>query len=430
MLADQISTPYKQYMYAYPHKTAYGKLNDIDIKPYFRFLNSSTNHLYVHLPFCQAKCGFCNLFSVAGGSSSYIDSYLDTIERQLAHLTRHEEVYKARYASLVLGGGTPLLLSINQLVRLLDMVEKYLPVSLTETYSVVETSPKQSETEKLKRIKERGVNRLSLGVQSFLEDELKTLGRSHSLGDILQALERIHKVGFDEVNLDLIYGIPGQTEESFNHSINRVLDFRPHEIFAYPLYVKEGTPLFSCINNGEDTRLALYRLVRDKLVAAGYRQTSMRRFTLDDKPDSGCGFDNTIALGCGGRSYLGNLHFCEPFTVNQQQCKKSIDSYLQKTDFMRATNGFILNPDEQKRRYAIKHLLYHTGIGKVEYSRSFNSNVTNDFPIIAQLVERGYAYNENETVKLNDQGLALSDYIGTLFISPDVQQKMDSYILP
>lgn len=425
-----VDNPYRQYMYAYPHKRAYRKFDKADIRQYLCHLAANTNHLYIHLPFCHTKCGFCNLFSVTGKHPSYIDEYLDAIERQLQQYSKPEEVQAASFSSLVIGGGTPLLLSEHQLERLFSLVEKYLPLKLSETYTVIETSPAYSDESKLRLIRSRGVNRISLGVQSFVLDELKTLGRSHSVKEAQEALGRIKKTGFDELNVDLIYGIPKQTVESVGYSVNKTLEYQPQEIFIYPLYLKEGTCMYRLTEGYKDVRLEMYKVVRNLLLASGYRQTSMRRFALNGLEQSAsCGFDNVLALGCGGRSYLGNLHFCEPFAVNQQQCKRIVNSYVQQTDFYHAAHGYVLNDDEQRRRYAIKHLLFYTGINETEYRSIFKSDVSVDFPFIADLINLGYVLKQNGMLALTPEGLALSDYIGPMFISDEVQHKMNTFRL-
>lgn len=425
-----IGNAYIQYMYAYPHKRAYRDLDKIDIRKYLYHLSDNTNHIYIHLPFCQAKCGFCNLFSVTGKDLSYIDEYINTIERQLQQYGEQQEVQNAVFSSVVIGGGTPLLLSEQQLEQMFFAVEKYLPVKMNEIYTVIETSPIYSDENKLELIHDRGVNRISIGVQSFVANELKMLGRSHTTEEAHEALERIKKEDFEELNIDLIYGIPKQTVKSVCYSIKETLSYRPEEIFIYPLYLKEGTRMHRSAEGYEDMRLEMYCTIRDLLLTNGYKQTSMRRFVRSGLVQStGCGFDNVLSLGCGGRSYLGNLHFCEPFAVNQQQCKHIIDDYIRQTDFYQATHGYILNDNEQKRRYAIKHLLFHTGIDEVEYRSFFKSDVAEDFPFIEELITSGCVIKANGKTQLTPYGLSLSDYIGPMFISEEVQHKMNTFEL-
>lgn len=430
MNIKQIEQPYRQYMYAYPHKKSYRSLHKIDIRDYLHHLNDNINHLYIHLPFCETKCGFCNLFSLPNRDTSYIDKYLITMENQLIQYGQLEDIRKAKFSSLVVGGGTPLFLDKKQIEKMFSLVENYLPIKVKSTYTVIETSPNQSELDKLELIYNRGIDRISIGVQSFKDEELKTLKRFHSVQEARNALTRIKKVGFKELNVDLIYGIPGQTTKTIKESIYETLNFNPQEIFIYPLYLREGTAMYKLARSYQDTRMEMYHFITQMLTSNGYEQTSMRRFVLSGmKQATDCGFDNTLALGCGGRSYLGNLHFCEPFATHTSQCKSIVDDYIQKDDFYYATHGCILNEDEQKRRYTIKHLLYYQGINQKEYSRLFNSNIKDDFPFIQDLIQSAYLIHQEDYLRLSSQGIALSDYIGPMFISDEVKEKMDFYQL-
>ncbi|MDR0659885.1 MAG: radical SAM protein [Prevotellaceae bacterium] len=213
-------------MYAYTHKRAYRDLGNIDIRQYLHHLADNTNHLYLHLPFCRSKCGFCNLFSLAGASSSDVDKYSDSVEQQLIHYGKPEQVQQARFSSLVAGGRTSLLLNEQQLERMFLSVEKYLPVEADNIYTVIETLPIFSDENKLGLIRNRGVNRISIGIQSFVAEEFKIFGRSHTVKQSNEALERIKKAHFGELNVDLIYGIPQQTIDSVCYSVNEALSYQ------------------------------------------------------------------------------------------------------------------------------------------------------------------------------------------------------------
>ena len=140
-----------------------------------------------------------------------------------------------------------------------------------------------------------------------------TMGRRHRAAQAEKALELMKQTGFDCVNLDLIYGVPGQTKESFLFSVAKAVSFEPQELFLYPLYVRKGVSMAEGIAD-EEQAYSLYCEAVSFLKARGYRRDSMRRFVRSDRPMSfrECGYGNTLSLGCGGRSYLGNLHACAP----------------------------------------------------------------------------------------------------------------------
>lgn len=426
--------PYRQYMYSYPHKTAYGSLTGIHLSDYTDRLAGGQNSLYIHLPFCQYKCGYCNLFSIAGNNAELMQKYVEQMEKQAEQLSGllNDGI---RFSDLTLGGGTPLLLESDLLRRIFQMVKNYFAFDVVSQMVVVETSPKQTTLEKLELLKEYAVNRISIGVQSFQQKELESLYRQHSAGEARQALELIRQVGFDCVNIDIIYGIPGQGEESLLNSLEQALSYQPEELFVYPLYVKPGTKLYQeGIQTSPDT-LELYRAAKDFLQKAGYVRKSMRRFVRREylaakgflEGGSLCGFANTISLGCGGRSYIGNLHYCTPYAVGQGTCWKQLENYLEQQDFLTIHHGYLLNQDEIKRRYVIKHLLYDQGICRSDYQEHFDREVERDFPILIdwqddQLVEQG-----KEWITLTEEGMDWSDYLGPQFISEEVARKMDTW---
>lgn len=437
----EIENPYEQYMYSYPHKTAYRALQGVHLKDYLGRLAGGENSLYFHIPFCQYKCGYCNLFSVANHTPQLMQGYVDAMERQAEQISKLLPA-DAVFSDLTLGGGTPLILPASMLRQVFAMARKYFGFQPSEHPVVVETSPNQTTEEKLDILKEEGVSRVSIGVQSFHEEELAALGRFHSVDSAKAALHSIKGKGFDCVNVDLIYGIPGQTVDSLTDSLRQALEFEPEELFVYPLYVKPETMLYKKGVKRSRDAFAMHRHVRDFLTEAGYQPHSMRRFVkLDHKgsfagngvdaglqlPESLCGFGNTISVGCGGRSYIGNLHFCTPYAVRQGHCEEIIKDYLEREDYLTVTHGFILPLEEQKRRYVIKHILFGRGINRYDYRKYFSEDAEHTFPALREWEQLGYITMGEEFITLTEEGFALSDYLGPQLISAEVRAKSEEF---
>lgn len=425
--------PYIQYMYSYPHKTAYRPMEGVDLKDWVRHLGGPGHGLYLHVPFCQGKCGFCNLFSVTGAGKEETEAYLDAVERQLGQYSQCLDPVGASFSSFTIGGGTPLLLTVRQLDRVFSMTGRYLKMEEGRD-TVIETAPNQTEREKLKLLKAAGVTRVSMGVQSFHERELKTLKRGHSAGRAREALKLLMSFDFPCVNIDLIYGIPGQRVETLLESVREAVEFGPREIFLYPLYVKHGVRLEQEGTVPEpELAYAQYKEASSFLRSEGFYQDSMRRFVRRETRQknrgfSDCGFSSSLALGCGGRSYLGNLHFCTPYAVTREGCLKELRTFAATEDFARITHGIRLSEDEVKRRYVIRHLLIRPGVEKEVYRQKFGGDLLEDFPLVLQWIREGLA-SEGEVgyVALTDRGIGLSDYLGPMLISRDVQKKMDQW---
>jgi oxygen-independent coproporphyrinogen-3 oxidase len=420
------------YMYSYPHKTAYGTLENIDILPYIS--RAEYPDLYFHVPFCSNKCGYCNLFSVAGLEEECYIRYTYALCRQFQSFGLSEKSFR----SLTMGGGTPLILPEKQLERILSLVT---PVD----ESCVETAPDEATAAKLQVLKDFNVGRVSLGVQSMHESELAGLGRARDVAAAHNALERLKLMDFPCVNVDLIYGIPGQDVRSFCESLKLVLKYDPEEIFIYPLYIRAGTALYEQARGAADGDSQaftyelstngvyedMYFFARELLLDYGYVQLSMRRFAKKApiSPKS-CGLEDMIGIGCGARSYLGDLHFCSPFALGRERCIGLIEDYIRESGCTIAANGYILDEDERKRRFVIKNLMYYTGLSVREYLELFHLDPVADFPIFNWLRECklvDYDDSANSRICLTSAGMAESDFIGPMFISDRVKDRMKAW---
>lgn len=422
---QQISR-YVSYMYSYPHKTAYRTLTPpVSLSPYLERLEGREVSLYFHIPFCAHKCGYCNLFSQQCCDAERISLYLHTMRRQAEQLSVAAQGLK--FTSFAVGGGTPLILDEGQLEELFCLAELF-GVHPSRVFTSVETSPEYTQKSVLRQLRARGVERLSMGVQSFNETELKKLKRRPGLGTVVGALENIVEAGFPQFNLDLIYGIEGQTVESFMRSLNTALTYRPNELFIYPLYVRPGTRIN--VRSTDDIGYAIYKSARELLVGQGFVQTSMRRFVRRETTETefSCGDEVMLSCGAGGRSYLGNLHYATPYAVRQQAIADEIDHYIRTTDFMTAANGFLLSTEEMQIRFIIKNLMYHRGVDLAEYEKRFGEKP--DRNLFREFTDRGWIEETGRIVRLTEEGMAYSDYIGQAFISPVVRKLMSEYVYP
>ncbi len=384
---------YNQYQYSYPHKTNYKKIEKEEIIEELKKV--SKGDYYVHLPFCSTKCGYCNLFSTTG-YVKYIDKYLDAVERQFKQI---ESIQKIQATSLILGGGTPNILSIPQLKRLI----KILKVQPKNLYSVIELSPNEVEEEKIKFLKEVGFKRVSLGIQSLNEEELKFLKRFHLPKKVHESLKIIEKENFQSFNVDLIYGIENQTKESLGKTLEEVLKYKISEIFIYPLYVRENTYLYGKYTLDEEHTKELYDFLKEYLIKKGYTQTSMRRFVKEKEENiSTCGFENSIAFGCGGRTYINNLHYCEKYSDKQVQIKEIINDFMNKKDFLEGLVGARLNQREMKHRFILKNLLHYNSLKIEDYKKYFSKDIYKEYKIFKEKgLEEYINYNEKE-IKLKN----------------------------
>ena len=427
---------FQGYAYAYPHKSAYRQLDPPrSLAQAWAGEDKQTLFLYVHIPFCEMRCGFCNLFTMTHPGGNLVTKYLDALARQ-AEAVAEVLGSPARFARLAIGGGTPTFLSVAEMGRLFSVLESNFHTTTPAIPKAIEASPATVDGEKIALLKARGFTRVSLGVQSFLETENKALGRPQRLMEVRKALAALTEANFKCVNIDLIYGVTGQTVESWQRSLAEALEFAPQEIYLYPLYVRPLTHLGKTNARATDQRVDLYRSGRDFLLSRGYRQISMRLFRHGTyQPPEGpvycCQEDGMVGIGAGARSYTTALHYSAEFAVGRPGVLDVIADYTSRTaeQFAVADYGCELDVNEQRRRYVLKSLLRSDGLDLAGYRAYFGTEVFADFPQLEELVESGFAVVDSAHVRPTAEGLELSDVIGPWLWSVAVKQKMGAFEL-
>ncbi len=423
-------TPYQSYVYAYPHKTAYRPLRP---EPLLRDVwageDLDTLFLYLHVPFCEMRCGFCNLFTRTGATEDLTGAYLDALDRQ-ATAVLDALGDGASFATSAFGGGTPTYLTASELERLCDIAGRFPGFGAVPLG--VETSPATATTDRLTVLAERGTTRISIGVQSFLDEEARAAVRPQKRAEVEAALDRIRAVGFPTLNIDLIYGIDGQTPATWMHSLNAALAWRPEEIYLYPLYVRPLTGLARREHDWDDQRLTLYRIGRDHLLSEGYEQVSMRMFRLPGVTANGteycCQTDGMVGLGCGARSYTSHLHYSFEYAVGASPVRAIIDAYVRESDFTTARVGFRIDDEERRRRHLLQSLLQASGVERGAYRARFGTDPFDDFRAdLTAFADRGWLETTDDALRLTPEGLAYSDAIGPALFSSRVRDLMAAY---
>lgn len=436
-LADLLSgSPYQGYCYAYPHKMAYRGLDRlVPLHEVWAGEDRSGLFLYFHVPFCESRCGYCNLFSQAGSGKERRRRYLHQVAEQAARV-RKALGPAVNVARLALGGGTPTILEVGELQELFRLSQEFFDVRPYTLPVSVEASPRTATREKLAFLREQGVTRLSLGVQTFAEQEARAINRRQERDDLEKASLALQSVKFPVVNIDLIYGLPGQTPASWLESLEAALALEPQELYLYPLYVRPLTGLGKRYRPGDDLRLACYREACSRLNDQGYVQVSMRLFRragapLFEGPHYCCQEDGMIGLGCGARSYTRRLHYSGRYAVTASGIRKIMDWFLALPgeSFSLADYGFRLDGEEQRRRFVIKSLLQAAGLSLPHYQQWFGSEVLDDLPELAQLEPQGLAETREDQLCLTAQGLERSDAIGPWLYSARVRQLMQEQVL-
>jgi len=427
------ATRYQSYIYAYPHKTAYRPLSSRPLRDVWANERRGSLFLYVHIPFCEQRCGFCNLFTRPVPPEDTIAAYLATLARQVAVVRRALDDGGAfAFARAAIGGGTPTLLDAHQLERVMALVDE---MGASRVPMSVETSPETALPDRLAVLVGGGADRISMGIQSFVEAEARAVNRPQRTADVHAALRAIRDANPATLNVDLMYGLPGQTEATWASSLHGALEYRPEEIYLYPLYVRPLTTLGRKGARAVDAhRVALYEQGRETLVEAGYRQISMRMFRRGEFPAApvyACQDDGMVGLGCGARSYTRALHYSTEWAVGARSIRDIIDRWIERDDaaFAVADYGFALDATEQRRRWLILSLLADEGLDLAGYHAKFGGDAHTEFPELAELPPHGLAVRDAATLRLTPEGLAHADAIGPWLASDAVRARMAEFAL-
>ncbi|PRX92462.1 STM4012 family radical SAM protein [Allonocardiopsis opalescens] len=427
-------SPYRHYVYAYPHKTAYERLPEQPaLAEVWAAEPTGALALYLHIPFCEMRCGFCNLFTRALPPAETVTRYLDALARE-AEAVR-AALPGAAFARAALGGGTPTYLSAAELHRVYDLAEQVSGTELSALPVSVETSPATATPDRLEVLAARGATRISIGVQSFTDAEAHAAGRPQHRAEVDRALAAIRAhAPAAGLNIDLIYGMAGQTAAGWRYSLDTALEWNPEELYLYPLYVRPKTGLAHRGAEWDDQRLRRYHEGREHLLAAGYRQVSMRMFRRAElPPDEGpaycCQTDGMVGLGCGARSYTAGLHYSHDYAVSVREVRTILDDYLARPSFERVERGFRLDTGERRRRHLLQSLLQAEGVALAAYRGRFGGDPREHFATeFAELRARGWLAAERAgRLALTETGLAYSDTVGPMFFSPLVRQRMEGH---
>jgi oxygen-independent coproporphyrinogen-3 oxidase len=259
--------------------------------------SSKVEHLYGHVPFCAAKCHYCAFYSEAG-SAAKMEDYVDALLLELGGFAT-----QLAPKTIFFGGGTPSLLPVALMRRVLEAIRD--KVSLRQLGEwTIECNPSTVSTEKAKLFRKFGVNRISMGVQALDDELLKTIGRVHSLKAATGSYAKLRAAAFDNINLDLMFGLPGQTMDHWRNTLEKAIELQPEHLSTYCLILEEDTEFWSLFQKGlikpnEEQELAMYQMAMNTLAAAGYHQYEISNFA---KPGHECA--HNIAYW-EGRDYIG-----------------------------------------------------------------------------------------------------------------------------
>lgn len=370
---------------------------------------SSTLGLYIHIPFCRSKCAYCDFYSLSG-QEEQMNSYQQAL---LAHLAESAPMAAGYTVDTVyFGGGTPSYYGEKRLTELLRHIKKLYQVD-KHAEITTEANPDSVNLKMLKRLRRAGFNRISLGVQSADNAQLVSIGRPHSFEQAEQGVQWARAAGFDNVSIDLIYGLPGQDQDSWKDTVERALRLEADHISAYGLKIEEGTPLFRRVQEGEqlpddDVQADCYLWTVERLAQAGYEQYEISNFAKNDL------FSRHNIKYWLTQPYMGfgpGAH--SDFGGRRYSFLRDLSGYIKGV----LEGGIIVDEDDtipQKERsceYLMLRLRTCQGIEEREYRNTYRMNFSPLEKKLLEFEQNGLACRVGERWRLTAEGFLLSNYI-------------------
>lgn len=367
-------------------------------------MEKPTLSLYLHIPFCRSKCRYCDFCSFPGMTETEIRRYAAALGAELRAGAAEAESYTV--STVFFGGGTPTLLPTDTISELAEIIRTRYPLS-DDVEWTAEMNPATADEEKLRAMRRCGFNRLSVGMQSAHDAELALLGRAHRMKETEATWEAAAAAGFTERNLDLMFGIPGETPESFAVSLSRAIAMRPTHLSVYSLQIEEGTPFarerdsLPLPREEEEEEMAelLYRMTEE----AGYRRYEISNFAL---PGHECRHNLTYwrmtdyrGFGIAAHSLMGSRRFYNG---------TSLSAFLENPLGVREEEE-TLTPAMREEETVMLGLRLTAGIGETEFSRAFGHGFFAAYGSrLTPLMQKGLVGRAGERTFLTPRGMALS----------------------
>lgn len=370
--------------------------------------------LYIHIPFCLKKCLYCDFCSFPAMGEEQMHRYRDAVLREMAFYA--ERARGKEVDTVFFGGGTPTLFPLADIERVLAAISRLFSLAPDAEISM-EANPASADGAKLASLRRIGINRLSIGLQSACDEELAALGRVHTAAEGEAFYVAARGAGFDNINLDIMYGIPHQTLATFSATLEKVFSLAPEHLSVYGLMLEEGTPFFkdkTLVLPGEDSEMEMYHLLLAGMKKAGYERYEISNYA---KPGFACrhnlnywysgeylGFGTAAASFFAGERYTNGRDF-------SAYCADPLHAVSERT---------VLSEQERAYEYIMLRFRLSDGIDEDAYFSRFGINLAGKYRAqIENFCSKGLMKRENGRLFLTDEGMELSNAILIEFLPED-----------
>ena len=375
--------------------------------------------IYIHVPFCKSKCAYCNFFSLA--SEKKVIDFVDALKREI--IARKDYLHDEKVETIYFGGGTPSLLPIKCVEEILVILHKNFNISSSPEITL-EINPDTVEKNQLFQLKKLGVNRMSVGIQSFHDDDLKYLGRRHDSKHALQIIDDLKSVGFEKLTLDLIYGIPTLTEEKWNKNLDIFFDTEISHLSAYALTVEPKTILGQKIekeilqNVDEETIIRHYETLIERT-----KENAFEHYEISNFAKEGCRSQHNsiywndikyLGLGPSAHSYDGGSRQWNVANLTQYIDADYDTDFDTDTDSGLYFERELLTRDDKYNEYVMTSLRTSWGCNVKKITTDYGISYANHFlKNIKKYLDSGVMINRDDNFILTDKGMLFADGIAS-----------------
>lgn len=371
--------------------------------------------LYFHIPYCKSKCYYCDF-------NSYADKK-ETVNKYFQCLLKEVEMYKEHknvtVKTIFIGGGSPSLVDSSNVTKIINKCKQTFKMGKNVEISI-EGNPESLTKAKLQKYKDCGINRLSIGLQAWQNNLLKDLGRIHTVEQFISAYNIAQKVGFKNINIDLMFGLPNQTMNNWVETLEKTMELNPEHISCYSLKLEEGTKLYDAYDKGalalpdEDTEREMYYKAKEVFEKNGYKQYEISNFA---KQGFECSHNSTywtyreyIGFGAGAHSFLD---------LNRSENEANIEKYIEKIKKGQFAyhERQAISESEQMSEYIITKLRMSEGIKKNDFNKRFKVKIEDMYKsVIDRFVDEGLLEENRRYIRLTDKGLDFGNVVMREFI--------------
>jgi oxygen-independent coproporphyrinogen-3 oxidase len=391
-------------------------------------ITKSLAGVYLHIPFCHSKCTYCS-FITGGYEDLLAERYLNSLLKEVTSISSKLSPLARKIDTIYFGGGTPSIISCKWIEKLLNACYKDFSVEVSSEITI-EVNPADIDIDRLKYYKTLGINRISVGIQSFIDEQLKEIGRDHSAKEAVSAINTIRKAGFENISLDLIAGLPKQTLEEWKYNLLRAMEFSPEHLSIYLLEIKEGTTLSAQIRSGkakkpdEDLAAEMYELFLDELLKNNYKHYEISNFAKDPKEVKDAKQKDFYSrhnkkywldvpyygLGVSAHSYYDQVRYANV---------KSTHSYIEKIESSGCAiaEKISLPEDERIREAIMLRLRLIEGIHLEDFKTQYNFDILSNYKeAFSEFLDNNLLEIIDGSLRFTKRGLLFSNEVFMLFI--------------